>query len=73
MPITVSGQEFFTATEVADEIEVARQTLWRWRKAGKIPLGSRYRDRQILYTEGELEQIRLFANKLEPATPKKAK
>ena len=73
MPITVSGQKFYSATEVADEIAVARQTLWRWRNAGKIPAGSRYRDRQILFTKEELEKIRLFANMIEPASPKKAR
>ncbi len=56
----------FTATEVTEDVGVVRQTLWRWRQQGKIPAGYRYRGRQILYSENELEGIREFANKLEP-------
>jgi hypothetical protein len=66
MPLVVSGQEFFTATEVAQDVGVVRQTLWRWRQEGKIPLGSRYRDRQILFTQAELDLIREFAHRVEP-------
>lgn len=66
MSVLVNEQEFFTATEVADDVGVVRQTLWRWRQKGKIPKGHRYRDRQILFTHQEREQIREFAHKLEP-------
>ena len=68
MSVMVNGQEFFTATEVAEDVGVVRQTLWRWRQQGKIPAGYRYRGRQILYSENELEGIREFAHKLEPLT-----
>lgn len=66
MPVLVNGREFFTATEVAEDVGVVRQTLWRWRQQGKVPQGYRYRDRQILYSMDELEEIRSFAHKLEP-------
>lgn len=66
MPIVVSGEEFFTASDVAKDIGVVRQTLWRWRQDGKIPAGNRFRDRQILFTQAELEAIREFANRVEP-------
>jgi len=66
MPVTVNGQDFFTATEVAEDVGVVRQTLWRWRQDRKVPPGHRYRDRQILYSEDELIEIREFAHKLEP-------
>ena len=66
MPLLVSGKEFFTATEVAQDVGVVRQTLWRWRQEGKIPSGSRYRDRQILFTQVELDRIREFAHRVEP-------
>lgn len=69
MPLVVSGQEFFTATEVAQDVGVVRQTLWRWRQEGKIPGGSRYRDRQILFTRAELDLIRDFAHRVEPLPP----
>ncbi len=68
MPILVSGQEFFTATEVARDVGVVRQTIWRWRQDGKIPAGYRYRDRQVLFTQVELNRIRQFAHRVEPLT-----
>ncbi len=66
MPLTVEGRMFFTAAEVAREIGVVRQTLWRWRQGGKIPAGRRYRDRQILFTPEEVERIKDFAHRVEP-------
>jgi len=66
MPLLVSGKEFFTATEVAQDVGVVRQTLWRWRRAGKIPSGHRFRDRQILFTRQEVNAIRSYANMVEP-------
>ncbi len=67
MPIEIDGVEYFTAAEIHRMLGIVRQTLWRWRKAGKIPLGRRYRDRQIVFTRQEFEAIREFANRLEPA------
>lgn len=66
MSVLVNEKEFFTANEVANDVGVVRQTLWRWRQKGKIPKGHRYRDRQILFTPEERELIREFAHKLEP-------
>jgi len=37
----------------------------RWRQQGKIPAGHRYRDRNLLYTLDEVEEIRQFANRVE--------
>ena len=37
-----------------------------WRNAGKVPAGHRYRDRDILFTSAEAEEIRRFANRIEP-------
>jgi hypothetical protein len=65
--VLVNDREFFTASEIADDVGVVRQTLWRWRLSGKIPKGYRFRDRQILFTREEREIIRDYAHKLEPA------
>ncbi len=67
MSVLVNEKEFFTATEIATDVGVVRQTLWRWRQSGKIPKGHRFRDRQILFTQEERELIRDYAHKLEPA------
>jgi excisionase family DNA binding protein len=69
MAVDVNGIRYLSATEIAKQIGVSRQTLWRWRNDGKIPLGRRYRDRQILFTEDELQQILAFANRVESLTP----
>jgi predicted DNA-binding transcriptional regulator AlpA len=66
MPVTIEGEQYFTNSEVSDQLQVSRQTLWRWREKGTIPAGLRYRTRQVLFTADEVEAIRQFANKLEP-------
>ena len=66
MPFKINGKEYLQVTEVADVIGVARQTLWRWRRDGVIPVGSKYRGRQIIYTPSEVELIRQFAERIEP-------
>jgi hypothetical protein len=66
MPIEIDGVAYFTAADIHRDLGVVRQTLWRWRKAGKIPLGRRYRDRQVVFTKEEFESIREYANRLEP-------
>ena len=67
MPLEIDGVEYLTAADVHRMLGIARQTLWRWRKAAKIPLGRRYRDRQIVFTRQEFEAIREFSNRLAPA------
>jgi hypothetical protein len=69
MPVCVNGVTYLFAIEVQGELGVARQTLWRWRRAHKIPIGRRYRGAQILFTTAEVETIREYANRLEPAEP----
>lgn len=66
MPVTIEGETYHTNAEVADELNVSRQTLWRWREKGSIPAGVRYRTRQVLFSALEVEEIRQYANKLVP-------
>jgi predicted DNA-binding transcriptional regulator AlpA len=66
MPTRVRGVEFVNLSELADEIGVTRQTLWRWRKDGSIPQGNRFRGRKILFSPAEVEAVREFAFRVEP-------
>ena len=67
VPIQLEGVRYYSISDVQRSLGIARQTLWRWRRDAKIPVGRRYRDRQILYTDREVEQIREYANRIEPA------
>lgn len=69
MPIPIDGAVCFTVNEVADGLGISRQTFWRWRREGKVPIGRKYRDRLRIFTQAEIEQIREYANRVEPADP----
>lgn len=66
MAIQVDGATYFETREVLQAVGVTRQTLWRWRQQGHVPAGNRFRDRSLLYSESEVEQIKQFANRVEP-------
>ena len=66
MPIAVNGTEYALLEDVSKRLRVSRTTLWRLRRAQQIPLGSKFRGRLILYTPDEVEQIRLYVNRIEP-------
>ena len=66
MPLEIDGTHYYSAAEVIEELGVTRQTFWRWRKEGKVPLGHRFRDGQVVFTGAELQQAREHANRIEP-------
>ena len=66
MPIELNNSLYFSVNEVLSDTRVSRQTLWRWRQDGKVPLGHRFRDRQILFDEDEFHAIRSYASHVEP-------
>jgi hypothetical protein len=53
------------ASKLIHALGITRQTLWNWRRAGKIPAGSRYRNR-VVFTIEEARTIQSFAHYLEP-------
>lgn len=65
-PVEIEGLQFFGVSELAEELGVSRQTLWRWRSDGKIPAGHRYRDGRVLFSAEQVEEICRFANRLDP-------
>ena len=68
MPVLVNDISYLTASEVTEEVDVTRQTLWRWRQDKKIPIGQRFRNRQVIFSPDEVEIIREYANRIEPIT-----
>ncbi len=66
MPLHIDGSQYFSTTELVDELGVSRQTLWRWRQDGKIPVGQRFRDGKVLFTEDDVEAAREYARQVEP-------
>ena len=66
MPQEIDGVTYLNVTEVAEEMKVSRQTLWRWRREGSIPAGNRYRGSEILFSPAEVDAIRRFAFGVQP-------
>ena len=58
MSRVIDGIRYYTATEVARELGVSRQTIWRWRREARIPPGNRFRDGQVMFAESELQAVR---------------
>jgi len=68
-PVHIDGIAYFAATDLAAILDISRQTLWRWRRTGKIPLGHRFRDGQTFFTQSEVEEIKSFAHRIKPIDP----
>ena len=66
LAMELHGQEYLPSGELAEELGISRQTLWRWRKQGKVPAGHKYRDGQVLFTTEEASRVREYAHQLEP-------
>lgn len=69
MPISIEGVAYYTVAELSERLGITRQTLWRWRRAGKVPKGRRFRGGNTLFTEFEMKLVREFANNVEPIEP----
>ena len=69
MPTKIKGHQYWTVSEIADELGVSRQTLWRWRKADEIPQGCKARGNRVVFSLDEVVAIRAFAERVEPIAP----
>ena len=65
--IEVDGIAYVLAPTLAEELGISRQTLWRWRRDGRIPRGHLYRRRLLMFTEEDCQRVREHANRVEPA------
>ena len=68
-PIEIDGVEYHSQAQVLKDLQISRQTLYRWRQEGKIPVGHLYRGTRIVFTAEEVETIRQYANRVEPLNP----
>ena len=66
MPTEIRGVTYFTQKEVLSRIRRERTTLWRWRKGGKVPMGSSSTSKQVYFTAAEAAAIETYALEVEP-------
>ena len=66
MPIEIKGVQYYTAPEVIEDIDISRQTLWRWRRQGLIPAGHKHRRTKVVFTAEDMAKIRDYADCVEP-------
>jgi len=64
---SLNGLVFYTLAEVCELAGMTRQTFWRWRSEGRVPSGTRFRDRQLLFSTSEVEVIKEYSNRMQPA------
>lgn len=64
--LEINGTVYVTAAALAKQVGVCRQTLWRWRRRGKIPHGHRHRSGQVLFTRKEAQEVFDYAYQVSP-------
>ncbi len=64
MPVKIDGQIYYKTSEVYKNASISRATLFRWLKEGI--LDKTYRDRRgwRLFTEDDLNKIKMEANRV---------
>lgn len=62
--INLNGNDYLNLNEICTTLHVSRQTLWRWRRLGLIPLGRRFRDKELIFSLAELATIRAYAERI---------
>jgi len=66
MALKIAGTPYVAANELLRELDISRQTLWRWRREGYVPQGHRFRDGKVVFTQEEADEVRRYANRIEP-------
>ncbi len=65
MPVEIDGKVYYRTQEVFRKVGISRATLLRWLKAGILKRLSRDTRGWRLFTEEDLNKIRMKANKVE--------
>jgi hypothetical protein len=65
--LDIGGTRYVPASTLAVQLGVSRQTIWRWRKVGKIPQGHLYRSKQLVFTVAEAVDVYAYGTRVEPA------
>jgi transposase-like protein len=65
--IAIGGTEYVSCSVIARQLGVSRQTIWRWRKVGKVPQGHLYRSSQLVFTVEEAVDVYAYGTRVEPA------
>ena len=64
-PLEIQGRVYHPTSSVIKQLQVTRQTLWRWRKRGLIPPGHSLPNRRVYYTDAEVEKIWAYCRQVE--------
>ncbi len=65
MPVEIDGKVYYRTQEAFRKVGISRATLLRWLKAGVLKRLSRDTRGWRLFTEEDLNKIRMKANKVE--------
>ena len=65
MPVEIDGKVYYRTQEASKKVGISRATLFRWLKAGVLKRLSRDTRGWRLFTEEDLNKIRMKANKVE--------
>ena len=65
MVVEINGQTYYRTTEICQQVEISRATLYRWLKTGILEKG--YKDRRgwRLFTKEDLEKLHLRATEVQ--------
>lgn len=64
--IRIGSADYVDAVNLIEHLGITRQTLWNWRRTGKVPVGFHYRNR-VVFSKVEVREIEAHAHQLAPA------
>ncbi len=61
----IGSADYVDAGNLVEHLGITRQTLWNWRRTGKVPVGFHYRNR-VVFSKAEVREIEAHAHQLAP-------